>query len=583
MTDGAVRPFRRVRHTSRRAAVALSSTVCALLLASTTAFGQGSTTATIRGTVQDPSGGILPGATVTAINTGTKAVQTTVTDDRGQYLFGALFSGTYDLKVELSGFKTYEQKGLALSPNDNRGIDVRLEIGQQTETVTVTSQLEVIQTETGAREGVLTAKQIDNLSVIGRSALELMRILPGVVTEFNQGESVGFGAGGNNTQGYTVNGIRSSGNTVSLDGSSLIDIGSNSGVIVSLNNDMVQEVKVQSSNFAAEYGTGGMSVSGVTKSGSSKFHGSAYDYWRDYKFAANDRSNSIAGTEKPKSTYQYPGGNVGGPMAFGDSYTKNRDRLFFFVAYEDQRQQVDSGSHFTRTYSQAMRNGDFSELLANRGSNLNSIPQLRIPRGFPDAGQPAPNNNMAPYVTPTGKYLASLYPLPNYTDPTNLYNYVYSALEPNNRNDFKTRFDWNISNSTKAYVRIAREGETADSPRGVWWAPADVVALPTPNIGSKRGRSLRRQRRLGAQPVDDQRSAGELQPADARQPLPGSEPAAAGRRRHQLPGHLPGRQRARTCRPICSTAGAAAARSATCGRRRTTCTRTTTRCSSATS
>ena len=249
--------------------------------------------------MQDPSGGILPGATVTAINTGTKAVQTTVTDDRGQYLFGALFSGTYDLKAELSGFKTYEQKGLALSPNDNRGIDIRLEIGQQTETVTVTSQLEVIQTETGAREGVLTAKQIDNLSVIGRSALELMRILPGVVTEFNQGESVGFGAGGNNTQGYTVNGIRASGNTVSLDGSAIMDIGNNGGVIVSLNNDMVQEVKVQSSNFAAEYGAGGMSVSGVTKSGSSKFHGSAYDYWRDYKFAANDRSNSIAGTEKP--------------------------------------------------------------------------------------------------------------------------------------------------------------------------------------------------------------------------------------------------------------------------------------------
>ena len=118
---------------------ALSSAVCALLLASTTAFGQGSTTATIRGTVQDPSGGVLPGATVTATNTGTKAVQTTVSDDRGQYLFGGLFPGTYDLKVELSGFKTYEQKGLSLSPNDNRGIDVRLEVGQQTETVTVTA------------------------------------------------------------------------------------------------------------------------------------------------------------------------------------------------------------------------------------------------------------------------------------------------------------------------------------------------------------------------------------------------------------------------------------------------------------
>jgi hypothetical protein len=459
-----------------------------LTLASGTAAGQGSTTATLRGNVLDSTGGVLPGATVTLTNAGTKAVQTAVSDDRGQYLFAALFPGTYELKVELSGFKSYERKSVALSPSDTRGIDVKLEVGAQTETVIVTGQQEVVQTQTGAREGVLSAKQIDNLSVIGRSALELLRILPGVVTDFNQGESVSFGGGGNATGSYTVNGIRSSGNTVSLDGSSLIDIGSNNGVIVSLNNDMVQEVKVQSSNFAAEYGTGGMNVSGVTKSGTSKFHGEGYDYWRDSRFAANDRSNSIAGTPKPKSKYQYPGGNVGGPLFFGDNYTKNHDKLFFFAAFEGQRQQVDSGSRFSRTYSQAMRNGDFSELLANRGSNLNSPAVLKIPQGFPGAGDPAPNNDMRPYVQPLGKYLAGLYPLPNYNDPNNLYNYVYSRLEPTNRTDFKSRFDWNISNSTKAYVRVAHETETAEGPRGVWWGPSDV-ALPSSNIGQNIGRS----------------------------------------------------------------------------------------------
>jgi hypothetical protein len=462
----------------------------ALLLTATaaSAFAQASTTATVRGHVEDPSGAVLPGATITLMNQGTKAMTTAVTDERGQYLV-SVFPGTYDIKVELSGFKTYEQKGVSLSPSDARGLDVRLEVGQQTETVTVTAQSEVIQTETGAREGVLSAKQIDNLSIIGRSSLELLRILPGVVTEFNQGESVSFGGGANNTQGYTVNGIRSSGNTVSLDGSSLIDIGSNSGVIVTLNNDMVQEVKIQSSNFAAEYGAGGMNVSGVTKAGSSKFSGSVYDYWRDSKFAANDRSNSITNTPKPKSKYNYPGGNFGGPLVFGDSYTKNRDKLFFFAGFEVQRQQVDSGARFSRTYSQAMRNGDFSELLANRGSNLNSPAQLRIPRGFPDAGQPAPNNNLAPYMSAMGKYLATLYPLPNYNDTNNLYNYVYSALEPSNRKDFKSRFDWNISNRTRAYVRVARESEENENPRGVWWGPSDV-ALPSPNIGTNVGKSI---------------------------------------------------------------------------------------------
>ena len=339
-------------------------------------------------------------------NTGTKAVQTAVSDDRGQYLFAGLFPGTYDLKVELSGFKSYERKGVALSPNDTRGIDVRLDVGQQTETITVTAQQEVIQTETGAREGVLSAKQIDNLSVIGRSALELLRILPGVVTDFNQGESVSFGGGGNNTQGYTVNGIRSSGNTVSLDGSSLIDIGSNSGVIVSLNNDMVQEVKVQSSNFAAEYGTGGMNVSGVTKSGTLEVPR------RGLRLLARLASSppTTARTASParrsrRASISIRAATSAARSAFGDSYTKNRDKLFFFVAFEVQRQQVDSGSRFTRTYTQAMRNGDFSELLANRGSNLNSMPQLRIPQGFPGAGEPAPNNDMRPYITPTRQVL----------------------------------------------------------------------------------------------------------------------------------------------------------------------------------
>ena len=476
---------------------------CAVWVLTTTAtFGQ-STTATVRGTVEDSGGGVVPGANVTMTNTGNRGVQTTVSDERGQYLLSGLFPGTYDLKVELSGFKTYEQKAIPISPNDTRGIDVRLDVGQQTETVTVTAQSDVIQTETGAREGVLTQKQIDNLSIMGRSALELLRIMPGVVTDFNIGESTGAAK---DVQNYTVNGIRSSGNTAQLDGSNLLDIGCNCGMMVSLNNDMIQEVKVQSSNFAAEYGAGGMNVSGVTKSGTSSFHGTGYYYTRDSKFAANDRSNSIAGVEKPKANYKYPGLNVGGPIFFGDGYTKNKDKLFFFFGYEWQRQKIDSGSRFSRTYSPAMKNGDFSELFANRGDNLNqgAVPalnpdgspagfnlapgQLRIPAGFPGAGGPVANNDMRPYTTPLGMYLASLYPDSNYNDPNNLYNYVYSALEPEDREELKLRVDWNVSNNTKAFVRISRDPADTVRPRGGWWAPSEV-ALPTPNIEQSLGRS----------------------------------------------------------------------------------------------
>jgi hypothetical protein len=448
----------------------------------------------VRGNIQDPTGAVIPGATVTMTNVGTKTSSTTVSDERGQYFLAGLFPGTYDLKVELSGFKTYEQKAITLSPTDNRGIDIRLELGQQTETVTVTSQVEVIQTQTGAREGVLNATQIDNLSVIGRSSLELLRILPGVVAPDQADlESVSFGGGANNTQAYTVNGIRSSSNTVQLDGSSLIDIGSNSGVIVTLNNDMVQEVKVQSSNFAAEYGSGGMNVSAVTKGGSSRFSGTLYDYWRNHKFAANDRSNSITGTPKPKSTFNYPGGNIGGPILIpGLDFNRGRDKAFFFAGLEIQRQKVDPGSFLSTTLTDKMKAGDLSELLPGNcvGQSLNmTCAQFNIPRGFPGAGTPAPNNNFAPYIHPLGRILAGLYPSPNLTTSNNRYNYVFNTLQPTNRYDFKFRVDYNITNNTRAYVRTAIEGENAENARGIWWASSDV-ALPTPTYGDNKGRSI---------------------------------------------------------------------------------------------
>jgi hypothetical protein len=446
-----------------------------------TAAAQG--TATIRGTVTDASGGVLPGATVTITNANTKDLRTAVTDDRGGYTFASLFNGNYEVKVELEGFKAYDAKNIVLSPNDTRGLDVMLEVGSLTDIITVSTPVEIVQTETGAREGVLRAEQIENLSVVGRSSLELLRILPGVVAPDNTAfESVSFGGGANNTQGYTVNGIRSSGNTVSLDGSALIDIGSNSGVIVTLNNDMVQEVKVQSSNFAAEYGAGGMNVSAVTKAGGAQFHGSIYDYNRDSKFAANDRSNSIAGIDKPKSKFNYFGGNAGGPVL--------KSKLFFFAGIEIQRQQVDPGARFGVVPTLKQRAGDFSEFATSNGQNLGQpVGPVLIPQGFPNAGQPAPGNNLAPYITPTGRVLTNLYPAPNYSTPTNQFNYVLSQLEPTNRVDFKTRFDYNISSNTKAYVRIAREKEEVEGARGVWWG-ASEVALPSPNLGSNVGRSV---------------------------------------------------------------------------------------------
>jgi hypothetical protein len=184
----------------------------------------------IRGTVSDTTGAVVPGATVTLTNEATKFARNVVTDSKGGYYFGAVGAGTYAINVEIPGFKQAERKGLRISQREAAGADFTLEVGTQTEKVEVTAQRDLIQTETGAREGLLTSEQIDNLSVVGRSPLELLRILPGsVMPDVSSLESVGNLTGVSNTNQdaqFTVNGIRGSNTVVTLDGSRLADFGS---------------------------------------------------------------------------------------------------------------------------------------------------------------------------------------------------------------------------------------------------------------------------------------------------------------------------------------------------------------------
>jgi hypothetical protein len=458
----------------RWVAIAAASLVAALLAAAPAS----AQTASLRGTVSDSTGAVVPGASVTLTEAGTKAARTTTTGTQGLYYFAGLFAGRYVIRVELPGFKTYEET-LTLSPQDTRGLDVKLELGAQTEVVNVTTETEIVQTETGAREGMLRAEQIENLSIIGRSSMELLRIMPGVVPlDQDQLQTVGFGQGGNNTTGYTVNGVRGTNNVVTLDGSMLMDIGSNNGVIINPNPDMVESVKMLTSNYAAEYGTAGVQVSAITKGGSNEFHGSAYVYSRHHDLAANDRSNAIAGIDKPPSEFLYPGFNLSGPVI--------KDKLFFFGAFEYQRQRVDMGTRFGVVPTLAQRNGDFSEFATGTGDNLLQPRQVLIPGGYPGAGNPAPNNNLAPYMDPLGRALMNLYPVPDYSDARNRYNYTGDELRIVDRWESMLRLDYNISDTTKAYMRIAYSEETNDQPRGLWW-DAGPYALPTPVRGSNDG------------------------------------------------------------------------------------------------
>jgi len=435
-----------------------------------------------RGTVTDTSGAVVPGATVTLTNEGTKFSRDSVTSATGGFYFAAVDPGRYTVKVALTGFKTYEAKGIRLSANDTVGLDVKLEVGALGETIEVTSERTVIQSQTGAREGLITPETIEKMSIIGRNPTELLRILPGVVAPSqDQFEQVGIGTGfGNAGNAFSINGGRSENLGVTMDGANLRDIGNNSGMMNVPNNEFVAEVKVQTSNYAAEFGSAIAQVNAITKAGSSEFHGSVYDYMRPYQLQANDRSRNYADQERPKSKFNYPGGTLSGPILIpGTSFNKDRDKAFFFIGYEFQKQQVDTGSNFGVVPTADMRAGNFNTYLG--GQNLNLGTTLNVPSGFPNAGSAIADRNLAPYISPIGSALMGLYPNPNYSDPVNRYNYVTSRLNGNDRQQGVLRLDYNITEGTRAYVRLARDKESPERYRGLWWQPGGIE-LPTPLI-----------------------------------------------------------------------------------------------------
>ena len=509
--------IRRTTFRSNSNRLALPASLLALLLILVAApqmvTAQDTTGATLRGTVKDQKGSVIPGAVVTLKSTGTGDERQSKTNDNGAFVFTAVASGTYTLSTEADGFKTSTQSNLRIAPSENRSADVELEIGTKTEIVNVNAADQVpIKIDTGERSDTITAAQIDNLSIIGRSSLELLRILPGVVApdpgDPNAGiDRVTFGGGANATANYTVNGIRGVNNSVTIDGSRVIDIGANNGTIITPNNDMVQEVTVKSSNYAAEYGSSGVHISATTKSGSKDFHGEVYDYLRPEKLQANDRSSTIRLTPRPHTSFQYPGGNVGGPIILPGGINKNRDKLFFFVGFEVQRQRPDRGSRVGTVPTAKERAGDFSQSRAlNTGqygthlcppdtigwSDCNGSGGLGADGG---ARSPVPGSNFVPYKDPLGSALLNFYPLPNYVpvpgsgDALQFRNYASAFVSPENRTDLKMRYDWRVTNSTNLYVRLARESESDDNPYGIWWGPS-AFELPSHLVGGNLGRSL---------------------------------------------------------------------------------------------
>ncbi|MCL6507169.1 MAG: carboxypeptidase-like regulatory domain-containing protein, partial [Bryobacteraceae bacterium] len=273
--------------------------------------------AQLTGIVQDQTNAVIPGATITLTHETTGAVRRTVSNAEGYFSIVGIPAGQYRVLVEAKGFNKWERTGMIFHAGDRLTLtDIVLTVAPTAEQVEViASAATVIPVDTGEKAQVITSTQIQNLAVLGRSADELLKILPGVVytNPDDPGTPAGFTVQFNRGIGnYNVAGTRNTQVANVSDGANVIDPGCNCGSAVTPNMDMLQEVKVQVSNFAAENALGPVVFNAVSKSGSSEFHGEAYLYARHHSLNARDWRNNFFKTKKPTDSFYYPGFNIGG-------------------------------------------------------------------------------------------------------------------------------------------------------------------------------------------------------------------------------------------------------------------------------
>ncbi len=349
------------------------------------------TAARLTGTVKDQSGGTVAGATVTLTNQATNVNRVVKSDGEGNYLFALVDAGTYKLTVEHDGFKKNIQSNITLEVNQNARLDVFLDIGQATETVEVSAAVPQIDTSGAVLGKVEDTKRIQDLPLVDRDTLQLGLLQAGV---FAPDPDDGSG------NPFSVSGQRSESLTFLVDGADNTDFLGNN-IVVSPNPDAVQEFKILTNNYDAEFGrsSGGI-VNQVVKSGTNQLHGTAFEFLRNDVLNARD----FFLTQRPTFKRNVFGGTVGAPI--------KKDKLFIFGAYQGARRREEQPSPQLTVLSPAERTGDFGELC---GGAFDGAGNCTNPNGTqlvnPATGNPYPFNKIP--VNPVSANLIAKYlPLP---------------------------------------------------------------------------------------------------------------------------------------------------------------------------
>jgi len=318
-----------------------------VLLGSLLAVGTSAQTSTgqISGTVTDPSGAVIAGAKVTLTGGTTAAQRETTTEGSGVFIFPELVPGTYQVAISASGFQSYTQKDIVVGASERVSLhEIQMSVGNLSTEVTVTANEAHVQTDSSDHSGLLTQTQYQNVPTRGRNYLDYLRLLPGVTAG-----NTGTDAPGWNSGAVTFNG--GNGQVVmQLDGITSMDTGQNQATgYISPSVDAIQEVRVQTGNVNAEYGSrAGGTVNVIIRSGTPQFHGSAYEFLRNNMFNANTYLNKVGTipyfqTHPLNYKYHNFGGTFGGPVTIpGLAFNKNRDKLFFFFSGDYIRRNENS-------------------------------------------------------------------------------------------------------------------------------------------------------------------------------------------------------------------------------------------------
>jgi Carboxypeptidase regulatory-like domain len=444
---------------------------------------QGQATGSFSGTVSDKTGSVISGATVTVTSQATGLTREAKTDDSGHYLIPLLPVGNYTVRVASSGFQTSETRDLRLQIDEHRELDFTLLPASVSEKVEVSATQVAVESVNPTLGQVITSEQVADLPLNGRNFVQLATLTPGTTAETNPNSFFNGAASSEaSTRGsfsLSVGGSRAQSTDWMLDGNdnNQLDEG---GIAIFSSVDSIQEFKVLTYNYSAEYGErAGPTVLVTTKSGTNQLHGSLFEYFRNTDL---DARNYFAPTRNQFNLNQF-GGSLGGPI--------KKDKTFFFLDYQAKMQRL--GVPFTGLVpTTAMLGGDFSldpfgltrGVAQSQYGNKILFPDLTNPYngGAPfecdGAGNPLPapggiqsggtpcNKIPTSLINPIGAKLIALYPTPDANNPVSLYNYVNQPVRKLNQGTGDIRLDHNFSGKDTVFARFSYDQATNFVPGG---------------------------------------------------------------------------------------------------------------------